>query len=155
MGPIYALRLAYKWNLAQSDRPFFKGVIDRWVSKCFCLKKKTQKKKEENKTKKQENKTKKPLSTPDIHSQWTWDDQVRPGSEAGLSKESSIIICIVVHLFFQRSSTLTQGFHWNLTFLQVGCLPSAVGTHWWEKSLLTYSSSSAKTRLLPQLKWPF
>lgn len=99
MEPAYTLMLVHKWNLAHSDWPVFKGVIDRLISKCFCFKK--QNKKEERK---------KCLSAPKLAH--TANERIRSGSAQGsLSRSSLGTIRKVTHLFFQISFNCTQGFH--------------------------------------------
>lgn len=154
MGPIYALGLTHKWSPAQFDCPFFEDVIDRWVSKCFCLKLETRKK-SKKRIKQKQNKNPFLLQT-NTCSQGTWEYQIGPRSHADLSKSSLTIICKIVHLSFQINFNLTQGFHWNPQMTANWLDPICCCRHTGGGQACSHiPCSPAKTRLLPQLKWPF
>lgn len=109
---------------------------------------KNENKKKENKTKQNKNLF---LLQIDTCSRRARECPMGHGSHAGLSKESLIIICKIVHLPFQINFNLKQGFYGNPRLLPVGCIPSAGGG----QACSQMPRSPAKTRLLPQLKWPF
>lgn len=154
MGPIYAPGWRINGILPSLTALSAKmSLTDEYLNVLFKKENKTKERKKENKAKTKQNK-KLFLSQTDTESQWTWEHPNRLESwpfKGILDNDLQSCTPFLPHTF-QLNTRISLRPQITASWPYSICSWRHTGG---EAGLLTYSSSLAKTRLLPQLKWPF